>query len=342
MARDRMTLAMMIGIPTLQLLLFGYAINPDVRDLPAPPPMAGTAGSRAGAGHVGHRRGPPGGQRAHPQELQALLRAADQGRRAGAAGLRAPSRRARGRMQVLVDGSDTSVQAAARQLAAMPLDAGNPAKVAPRRSACCRSTTRADLGDQRGARPDQGDPDHDHGDVHRDVHRPRARARQPGIADHHAGVQRRADGRQVLPYIAVGLVQVSVIPAAGGAVRGAHPRQPGGRVRRGDAADRRQPDLGCSLSTLAHPVPGHAQMAFFLFLPSILLSGFMFRSTACRGPRSGSRKPLPLTHFMRLIRGVILRGSRAWPTCGSEVVALLGFTAAMMAMATLRFRKRLD
>ena len=35
MARDRMTLAMMIGIPTMQLLLFGYAINPDVRNLPA-------------------------------------------------------------------------------------------------------------------------------------------------------------------------------------------------------------------------------------------------------------------------------------------------------------------
>ena len=35
MTRDRMTLAMMIGIPTLQLLLFGYAINLDVRHLPA-------------------------------------------------------------------------------------------------------------------------------------------------------------------------------------------------------------------------------------------------------------------------------------------------------------------
>jgi ABC-2 type transport system permease protein len=48
MARDRMTLAMMIGIPTLQLLLFGYAINPDVRNLPAAvADMADTGGSRA-------------------------------------------------------------------------------------------------------------------------------------------------------------------------------------------------------------------------------------------------------------------------------------------------------
>ena len=48
MARDRMTVAMMIGIPSMQLLLFGYAINPDVRHLPAAvADMANTAGSRA-------------------------------------------------------------------------------------------------------------------------------------------------------------------------------------------------------------------------------------------------------------------------------------------------------
>ena len=46
MRRDRMTLAMMIGIPTLQLVLFGFAINLDVRNLPAAvADMAGTAGS---------------------------------------------------------------------------------------------------------------------------------------------------------------------------------------------------------------------------------------------------------------------------------------------------------
>jgi ABC-2 type transport system permease protein len=50
---------------------------------------------------------------------------------------------------------------------------------------------------------------------------------------------------------------------------------------------------------------------------------------------------LPLTHFLRLIRGVMLRGaplSQLWP----DVVALLGFTALMMTLAISRFRKRLD
>ena len=48
MRRDRMTLAMMVGIPAIQLMLFGFAINPDVRNLPAAiADMAGTTGSRA-------------------------------------------------------------------------------------------------------------------------------------------------------------------------------------------------------------------------------------------------------------------------------------------------------
>jgi ABC-2 type transport system permease protein len=50
---------------------------------------------------------------------------------------------------------------------------------------------------------------------------------------------------------------------------------------------------------------------------------------------------LPLTHFLRLIRGVMLRGaglSELWP----DVLALLGFTSVMMTAAILRFRKRLD
>ncbi len=50
---------------------------------------------------------------------------------------------------------------------------------------------------------------------------------------------------------------------------------------------------------------------------------------------------LPLTHFLRLIRGIMLRGAdlfSLWP----DVLALLAFTAAMMALAIGRFRKRLD
>ena len=50
---------------------------------------------------------------------------------------------------------------------------------------------------------------------------------------------------------------------------------------------------------------------------------------------------LPLTHFLRLIRGVMLRGA-TWLDLWPDVLALLAFTAVMMTAAILRFRKRLD
>ena len=125
MARDRMTVAMMLGIPTLQLLLFGYAINLDVRNLPAAvADMADSGGSRALVQDLfatGVIR-PVAGART-PQELQGLLRKGEI-----KIGIVIPPdferRRIDGReaMQVIVDGSDTSVQATARQLAQMPLD----------------------------------------------------------------------------------------------------------------------------------------------------------------------------------------------------------------------------
>jgi ABC-2 type transport system permease protein len=83
------------------------------------------------------------------------------------------------------------------------------------------------------------------------------------------------------------------------------------------------------------------QMTFFVFLPSILLSGFMFPFAGMPKPVQWLAELLPLTHFLRLIRGVMLRGASLWQLW-PEVVALLVFTVAMMALAILRFRKRLD
>ena len=347
MARDRMTLAMMIGIPTLQLLLFGYAINPDVRNLPAAAvDMAGTAGSRALVQDMwatGVVR-PVAGART-PQELQALLR---EGRIK--VGVLVPPdferRRVEGReaVQVLVDGSDTSVQAAARQLAAMPLDGGNPAaKPTPA---------------QVSVLP---------------LYNPRRISAinvVPGLIGviltmtmvmftAMAIVRERERGNlellittpvssgelmvgKVLPYIAVGLVQVSVVLLLGAAlfevpIRGSLAGVYGAAMLLIVA----NLTLGLFVSTLARTQFQAMQMAFFLFLPSILLSGFMFPFDGMPRPAQLIAEALPLTHFMRLIRGVVLRGAilaDLWP----EVVALLGFTAAMMGMATLRFRKRLD
>jgi ABC-2 type transport system permease protein len=50
---------------------------------------------------------------------------------------------------------------------------------------------------------------------------------------------------------------------------------------------------------------------------------------------------LPLTHFLRLVRGIMLRGASLWELW-PDVLALVAFTTVMMSLAILRFRKRLD
>jgi ABC-2 type transport system permease protein len=78
-----------------------------------------------------------------------------------------------------------------------------------------------------------------------------------------------------------------------------------------------------------------------VFLPSILLSGFMFPFAGMPKVVQWIAEVLPLTHFLRLIRGVMLRGAALWELW-SDVLALAAFTLVMMTLAILRFRKRLD
>jgi ABC-2 type transport system permease protein len=99
--------------------------------------------------------------------------------------------------------------------------------------------------------------------------------------------------------------------------------------------------LGLLISTKAQSQFQSMQMTMFVFLPSILLSGFMFPFAGMPTVVQWIAEVLPLTHFLRLIRGVMLRGAGLfdlWP----DVLALLAFTTVMMAAAILRFRKRLD
>jgi ABC-2 type transport system permease protein len=99
--------------------------------------------------------------------------------------------------------------------------------------------------------------------------------------------------------------------------------------------------LGLLISTKAQSQFQSMQMTMFVFLPSILLSGFMFPFAGMPTAVQWIAEVLPLTHFLRLIRGVMLRGAglfELWP----DVLALLAFTAVMMTLAILRFRKRLD
>lgn len=99
--------------------------------------------------------------------------------------------------------------------------------------------------------------------------------------------------------------------------------------------------LGLLLSTRARSQFQAMQMTMFLFLPSILLSGFMFPFDGMPVAAQWLAEILPLTHFVRLIRGLMLRGaelSTLWP----DALTLIGFSVVMMALAIVRFRKRLD
>ncbi len=82
-------------------------------------------------------------------------------------------------------------------------------------------------------------------------------------------------------------------------------------------------------------------MTFFFFLPSILLSGFMFPFDGMPRAAQLLAEFLPLTHFVRPIRGILLRGA-ALGELAPEIYALLGFMGVALVLATLRLKKRLD
>jgi ABC-2 type transport system permease protein len=82
------------------------------------------------------------------------------------------------------------------------------------------------------------------------------------------------------------------------------------------------------------------QMSFFFLLPNILLSGFMFPWEAMPRPAQLLSLALPLTHFLRIVRGIVLKGSTL-----ADVSGELGWMAAILVvlvvMASLRFSKKL-
>ena len=346
MRRDRMTLAMIVGIPVLQLLLFGYAINTNLRGLNAAvADQAGTAGSRAlvmdliASGVV-----TPVAEATTPQELMELLR-----RGRISIGIVIPPdferRRIDGRevMQVLVDGSDTAVQAAAAQIAQLPLDSApvlrgaqprisvvgfyNPERrsavnIVPGLIGVILTMTMVLF---TGVA----------------IVRERERGNMELLITTPVSRSELMIGK-VLPYVAIGLLQTTVVLALGlwlfdlpmrGGVAGIYAAAILVIVA--------NLSLGLLISTAAQSQFQAMQMSFFVFLPSILLSGFMFPFAGMPVIAQWIAEVLPLTHFLRLIRGVMLRGAQLlelWP----DVLALLAFTTVMMTLAILRFRKRLD
>ena len=82
-------------------------------------------------------------------------------------------------------------------------------------------------------------------------------------------------------------------------------------------------------------------MSLFVLLPSILLSGFVFPFEGMPRFVQHLAQVLPLTHFVELLRGVVLRGATLAEMQG-PLLKLVLFTGLVIAAVTLRFRKRLD
>jgi ABC-2 type transport system permease protein len=99
--------------------------------------------------------------------------------------------------------------------------------------------------------------------------------------------------------------------------------------------------LGLLISTVAATQFQAMQMTFFILLPSILISGFMFPFDGMPAAAQNIAEFLPLTHFNRLIRGIVLRGADITSML-DELLALAIFTAVVLTLAILRFSKRLD
>jgi ABC-2 type transport system permease protein len=342
--RDRLTFGMILGIPTLQLLLFGYAINLDIRHIDAAVvDQAQTARSReivAALQATGVLDLQPAVST--PDQLNVLLR---KGRINIGVVLppdleRRMETRDRPAIQVMVDGSDQTVQAAARQLASLPLPGMkanyqgvevvnfyNPERRAPVNTVpgligviltmtLVMFTAIA-------------------------LVRERERGNMEMLIATPVSPWELTLGK-VLPFVAIGLVQVTVVLALGKLVFSVPVR---GLLIEVYAAAllfiMANLSLGILLSTLAKSQFQAMQLAFFVFLPQILLSGFMFPYAGMPRAAQWIAEVLPMTHFIRLIRAIMLRGA-GLSDLPMDMLALALIATILLVISTRRISKRLD
>ena len=147
---------------------------------------------------------------------------------------------------------------------------------------------------------------------------------------------------KILPYVVIGYVQLGVIMAAAWLLF-AVPMNGSFALLMAMIGVFMLANLGVgfTFSTLARNQLQAMQMTFFFFLPSMLLSGFMFPFRGMPGWAQTLGEVLPLTHFLRIVRGIMLKGNglaellpELWP------MAL--FLAAAAALALARYRQTLD
>jgi ABC-2 type transport system permease protein len=99
--------------------------------------------------------------------------------------------------------------------------------------------------------------------------------------------------------------------------------------------------MGMLVSTISRTQAQAMQMSMFIFLPSVLLSGFMFPIESMPDFIKPLSYIVPLTYFLRVIRGIILKGIGLQFLWG-DVIPLVLFSLALFVISANRFQKRLD
>jgi ABC-2 type transport system permease protein len=345
--RDRLTGAMIIGIPLIQILIFGYGINMDVRHIRAGiVDDANTSLSRALVGQLEASQVVHFTERAtNVPELRRLLNA---GRIS--AGLYIPADFERRRLggdrpvaQLLVDGSEPGIEGALSALASAPLRVRAADAAGPQRPIEVLT---------------------EYNPEHRTAVQivpaligvilfmtmvvftaiSLVRERERGNLELLITTPVRSVELMIgklAPYVVVGLIQTTLILVMGtllfdvpvnGAVWQLYV---GSSLFIGSTLA-----LGLVISTFAQTQFQAMQLGFFTMLPSILLSGFLFPFDGMPKAAQWLAQVLPLTHFNTIVRGVVLRGAEL-PDLAPALLRLTAFLVVAVTIAATRFRKRL-
>ncbi len=354
LSRDRVTFGMIVGVPLMQITLFGYAINYDVRNLATViQDDANTSMSREFIAqlratqvvHVSYTT-------ASSAELDRLMR---EGRASMAVVIPRDFERrlqsdTRPVVQILVDGSQPSLAGVAGGIATLPILSrhgegpySGGKRMAPRRIGIRtlynpeKRTAVQIVPALIGVILSMTMVLFTSGAIVRE----RERGNLELLIATPLGRLELMVGK-LLPYVGIGLIQTSLIMIVGSALFNVPVV---GNLANLYAATlvfiAATLGLGLFVSTLAQTQFQAFQLAFITLLPSILLSGFMFPFEGMPVAAQWIAQVLPLTHFNVIIRGIMLRGAdlpEVWP----QLAKLAVFLTVMLGIAVARFKKRLD
>jgi ABC-2 type transport system permease protein len=357
--RDRLTLAMMAVMPVVLLLLFGYAINTDVRHIPT---LVDDHDRSAASRDLARRLEATGffdlvGEIRGYDEIERALRSG----RARAA-LVVPPRYAAdiaagatAHVQLVVDGSDPQIVGSAQNTAASLVET---------RAVDLSVERLARIGGRFTSQPVDMVPDILYNPDQRTAvyivpgligviltltmvmltAMALARERERGTLEQLIVSPVRPFELvvgKILPYVAIGYLQMTLILGFARVVfdvpvRGSLPLLYALALVFIAASLA----IGLFFSTLAQTQQQAMQMSFFFLMPNILLSGFMFPFEAMPVPAQWISQGLPLTHFLRIVRGIVLKGSR-FEDLRVELMWMACILVGLVVFSSLRFRKKL-